>query len=197
MKRKKHIITSNIEHHAVLHTCQYLEKKGYEVTYLPVDEYGQISIEDLKNAIRKDTILISIMYANNEIGTIQPIEAIGQVAKEHNIIFHTDAVQAVGHIPIDVKKMNIDLLSLSGHKLFGPKGIGVLYIRKGIKIRSLLHGGAQERNRRAGTENVPAIVGLAKALELSIEEMETSNKKIIQLRDYLIQGVQEKIPMYV
>lgn len=193
-KKGKHIITSNIEHHAVLHTCQYLEKKGYEVTYLPVDEYGQISIEDLKNAIRKDTILISIMYANNEIGTIQPIEAIGQVAKEHNIIFHTDAVQAVGHIPIDVKKMNIDLLSLSGHKLFGPKGIGVLYIRKGIKIRSLLHGGAQERNRRAGTENVPAIVGLAKALELSIEEMETSNKKIIQLRDYLIQGVQEKIP---
>lgn len=193
-QKGKHIITSAIEHHAVLHTCQYLEKKGYQVTYLPVDEYGQISIQDLKEAIQEDTILITIMYANNEIGTIQPIEAIGKIAKEHNIIFHTDAVQAVGHVPIHVKEMNIDLLSLSGHKLYGPKGIGALYIRKGVRIKPFIHGGAQERNRRAGTENVPAIVGLAKAIELSMKEMEESNHKIIELRDYLIKGIQEAIP---
>lgn len=148
----KHIITSCVEHHAVLHTCEYLETKGYEVTYLPVDEYGMISLEDLKNAIREDTILITIMFANNEIGTIQPIAEIGKIAHEHGILFHTDAVQAVCHVEIDVKAMNIDMLSMSGHKFYGPKGIGALYIRKGIKLNPLIHGGAQERRRRAGTE---------------------------------------------
>lgn len=189
-----HIITSTIEHHAVLHTCEYLGKNGYEITYLPVDSEGRINIEDLKNAIKDTTILITIMFANNEIGTIQPIEEIGKIAKENNILFHTDAVQAIGQVPIDVKAMNIDLLSLSGHKLYGPKGIGALYIKKGVRLRALLHGGAQEKGRRAGTENVPAIVGLGKAIELANVNMEENNKKLIELREYLIDNVLKKIP---
>lgn len=190
----KHIITLSIEHHAVLHTCQYLESKGYDVTYLPVDEYGIVDIDKLKSAIRDDTILITIMAANNEIGSIQPIEEIGKIAHEKGIIFHTDAVQAIGHIPIDVKKMNIDLLSLSGHKLYGPKGIGALYIKKGIKINPLIHGGAQERNRRAGTENVPGIVGLGEALRLMNEDMTEELKHLTYLRDKLIDGILKNIP---
>ena len=189
----KHIITSSIEHHAVLHTCEWVEGQGFEVTYLPVDKYGMVSTEDLKKAIRDDTILISIMLANNEIGTIQPVEKIGKIARENKIYFHTDAVQAIGHIPIDVQKMNIDLLSLSGHKFRGPKGCGALYIRKGIKIETLLHGGAQERKRRAGTENVPAIVGLGKAIELATWEIAESNKTLIEMRERLIEGLL-KIP---
>lgn len=190
----KHIITSSIEHHAVLHTCQYLEKSGYEITYLPVDEYGKINLDDLEKAIRSDTILISIMFANNEIGTLEPIKQIGEIAKKHNIIFHTDAVQAVGHIKIDVKDMNIDMLSLSGHKLYGPKGIGALYVRKGIKLKSYIHGGAQERGLRAGTENVPGIIGLGKAIEIATSEMEQENKKLIKLRDEIIDGILNTIP---
>ena len=189
----KHIITSSIEHHAVLHTCAWLEGQGFEVTYLPVDKYGMVSIEELKKAIRDDTILISIMLANNEIGTIQPVEEIGKIAKENRIYFHTDAVQAISHVPIDVKKMNIDLLSLSGHKFEGPKGCGALYIRKGTKIETLLHGGAQERKRRAGTENVSAIVGLGKAIELATAGIEDSNKTLLELRERLIKGLL-KIP---
>ncbi|WP_048137709.1 MULTISPECIES: cysteine desulfurase NifS [unclassified Methanosarcina] len=184
-----HIITSSIEHHAVLHTCIWLEGQGFEVTYLPVDKYGRVSPEELKNAIRADTILISIMLANNEIGTIQPVEEIGKIARENRIYFHTDAVQAIGHVPIDVKKMNIDLLSLSGHKFEGPKGCGALYIRKGTKIEPLLHGGAQERKRRAGTENVPAIVGLGKAIELAAGEIEETNKTLLEMREHLIKGL--------
>jgi cysteine desulfurase len=181
----KHIITSSIEHHAVLHTCAWLEGQGFEVTYLPVDKYGMVSPEELKKAIREDTILISIMLANNEIGTIQPVEEIGKIAQDNRIYFHTDAVQAIGHVPIDVKKMNIGLLSLSGHKFEGPKGCGALYIRKGTKIQPLLHGGAQERKHRAGTENVPAIVGLGKAIELATAEVEESNKTLLELRERL------------
>jgi len=192
-EKGKHIITSSIEHHAVMHTCAWLEGQGFEVTYLPVDKYGMVSPEELNKAIRDDTILISIMLANNEIGTIQPVEEIGKIAKEKKIYFHTDAVQAIGHVPIDVKKMNIDLLSLSGHKFGGPKGCGALYIRKGIKIENLLHGGAQERKRRAGTENVPAIVGLGKAIELATAESEESNKTLLKLRDRLVEGLL-KIP---
>ncbi len=188
-EKGNHIITCVTEHHAVLHTCQYLEKKGYEVTYLSVDEFGLISLEELENAIRPTTILITIMFANNEIGTIQPVKEIGEIAKKHNVFFHTDAVQAVGNVPIDVKELNIDMLSLSGHKLYGPKGIGVLYIRKGIKIKPFIHGGAQERNRRAGTENVPAIVGLGTAIELAVHEMETVNERIIALREKAIEGI--------
>ena len=184
-----HIITSSIEHHAVLHTCIWLEEQGFEVTYLPVDKYGRVSPEELKNAIRTDTILISIMLANNEIGTIQPVEEIGKIARENRIYFHTDAVQAIGHVPIDVKKMNIDLLSLSGHKFEGPKGCGALYIRKGTKIETLLHGGAQERKRRAGTENVPAIVGLGRAIELAAGEIEETNKTLLEMRELLIKGL--------
>ena len=193
-KKGKHIITTKIEHHAILHTCEYLEERGFEVTYLPVDEYGKISLEELKKAIRNDTILISVMFANNEIGTIQPIAEIGAIAKERGIYFHTDAVQAVGHVKIDVQKMNIDLLSLSGHKLCGPKGIGAIYIRKGINIKPLIHGGAQEKRRRAGTENIAGIVGLGKAIELAEKEMEENTKKLIYLRDKLIQGILEIIP---
>ncbi|AKB78457.1 Cysteine desulfurase [Methanosarcina horonobensis HB-1 = JCM 15518] len=189
----KHIITSSIEHHAVLYACKWLEGQGFEITYLPVDKYGMVSPEDLRNAIRDDTILISLMLANNEIGTIQPVEEIGRIAREKRICFHTDAVQAIGHVPIDVKKMNIDLLSLSGHKFGGPKGCGALYIRKGTKIESLLHGGAQERKRRAGTENVPAIVGLGKAIELAIDELEEENKTLLEMRERLIEGLL-KIP---
>jgi cysteine desulfurase len=189
----KHIITSSIEHHSVLHACEWLEGQKFEVTYLPVDKYGIVSPEELKNAIRDDTILISIMFANNEIGTIQPVEEIGKIARENRIYFHTDAVQAVGHIPIDVNKMNIDLLSLSGHKFQGPKGCGVLYIKTGTKIETLIHGGDQERKRRAGTENVPAIVGLGKAIELATGEIEESNKILFEMRESLIKGL-IKIP---
>lgn len=190
----KHIITSCIEHHAVLHTCEYLETKGYEVTYLPVDEYGMISLDDLKNAIREDTILITIMFANNEIGTIEPIAEIGKIAHEHGILFHTDAVQAVGHIEIDVKAMNIDMLSMSGHKFYGPKGIGALYIKKGIKLNPLIHGGAQERRRRAGTENVPGIVGMGLAIELAVKELPEELPRLTALRDKLINEILEKVP---
>lgn len=190
----KHIITLSIEHHAVLHTCQYLESKGFEVTYLPVNEFGLVEIKELKKAIRDDTILISVMFANNEIGSVQPIKEIGSLAREKGIIFHTDAVQAVGHIPIDVKDMNIDLLSMSAHKFYGPKGIGALYIRKGIKIKPLIHGGAQERNRRAGTENVPGIIGMGLALELITSELSEEENRLIYLRDKLIDGILNNIP---
>jgi len=193
-KNGGHIITSAIEHHAVLHTCQYLESRGYDVTYLPVDEDGLISIEELEKAIRPETFLISIMLANNEIGTIQPVKEIGLLARERKIIFHTDAVQAVGHMPIDVNELNIDMLSMSAHKIYGPKGVGALYVRKGIRLKSFMHGGAQERSRRAGTENVPGVVGLGKAIELITAEMEEENKKLISLRERLIEGLMSAIP---
>ena len=190
----KHIITTSIEHHAVLHTCKYLEKSGFEITYLPVKSNGIIDINDLKKAIRKDTILISIMYANNEIGSIQPIKEIGEIAKENNIYFHTDAVQAIGNIPINLKELNIDLLSLSAHKFHGPKGVGVLYIRKGVKISNMIHGGGQEKNMRAGTENVAGIVGLGKAIELATIDIDKKSKYLITLRERLIKGIMESIP---
>jgi cysteine desulfurase len=190
----KHIITSVIEHPAFLETCKLLEKDGFEVSYIPVDENGFVLIDALKSAIRPDTILISIMFANNEIGTIQPIEEIGEIAKQNNIIFHTDAVQAVGSVPIDVKKLNIDMLSMSGHKFYGPKGVGVLYIKKGIKIQSYITGGHQERGKRAGTENVPGIVGIGKALEIAVSEMESNSQKITKLRDMTIKRIFEEIP---
>jgi len=193
-KKGKHIITTQIEHHAILHTCEYLQQRGFEITYLPVDEYGKIRLEDLKKAIREDTILISVMFANNEIGTIQPIKQIGEIAKEKGIYFHTDAVQAVGHIKIDVKEMNIDLLSLSGHKLCAPKGVGAIYIKKGVTIQPFVHGGAQEKKRRAGTENIAGIVGLGKAIELADKEIEENTKKLVYLRDKLINGILENIP---
>ncbi len=189
----KHIITSKIEHHAVLHTCEYLEKRGFEVTYLNVDENGIIKLEELKRAIRPDTILISIMFANNEIGTIQPIKEIGAIAREHGILFHTDAVQAYCHVPISVDEYQIDMLSASGHKLNGPKGIGFLYIRTGLKTRSFIHGGAQERKRRGGTENVPGIVGLGKAVEMAMGTMEERAEKERELRDYLIDKVMKEV----
>lgn len=189
-----HIITTKIEHHAVLHTCEYLEKQGFEVTYLDVNEEGVIDLEVLKAAIKDTTILISIMYANNEVGTIMPIKEIGAIAKERGIAFHTDAVQAIGQVRIDVKEQNIDALSLSGHKIYGPKGIGVLYIRRGLRITNLIHGGAQERGRRAGTENVPAIVGIAKAMELAYTDFEAKNERIKGLRDKLMNGILETIP---
>ena len=190
----KHIITSKIEHHAILHTAAYLEERGFEVTYLDVDEYGKVNPADVEAAIRPDTILISVMYANNEIGTIQPIKEIGAIAKEHGILFHTDAVQAFGQVPINVDEMNIDMLSSSGHKLNGPKGIGFLYIRKGVKIRSFVHGGAQERKRRAGTENVPGIVGFGKAVELAVASMDDRIRKETELRDYAIARIEKEIP---
>lgn len=193
-QKGKHIITSAIEHHAVLHTCEYLEKHGYEVTYVGVDENGVIKLDELKAAIRPDTILISVMFANNEIGTIQPIKEIGEIAKEHDILFHTDAVQAYAQVPINVDEMHIDMLSASGHKLNGPKGIGFLYIRKGIKIRSFVHGGQQERGRRAGTENIPGIVGLVVAAKRSFSMLEEKMKKEIELRDYLISRIEAEIP---
>lgn len=189
-----HIITTKIEHHAIMHTCEYLEQNGFEVTYLDVDEQGIVKLEELKKAIRPTTILISVMFANNEIGTIQPIKEIGEVAKEHNILFHTDAVQAFGHLDIKVDEYHIDMLSASGHKLNGPKGIGFLYIRKGLKLRSFVHGGAQERKRRAGTENVPGIVGLAKAVEIAMNNMEERVKKEEALRDKLIERVLAEVP---
>ena len=189
-----HIITTKIEHHAVLHTCQWLEKQGFEVTYLNVDEHGLVKLDELKKAIRPTTILISVMFANNEIGTIEPVREIGEIAHENGILFHTDAVQAFGQVPIDVNEYHIDMLSASGHKLNGPKGIGFLYIRKGVKIRSFIHGGAQERKRRAGTENVPGIVGLGKAVERAVGTMKERTEKERELRDYLIDRVQKEIP---
>ncbi len=188
-KKGKHIITSAIEHHAVLHTCEYMEKQGYEVTYLPVDEFGVVSVENVKNAIRPDTALITIMAANNEIGTIQPIAEIGKIAREAGILFHTDAVQAIGAIPVDVKEWNVDMLSLSGHKFHAPKGVGALYIRKGIRISNLIYGGAQERGLRAGTENLPGIVGLGKAIELAVAELPEYAERMTMLRDKLIDGI--------
>lgn len=193
-KQGKHIITSKIEHHAVLHTCEYLEKQGYEVTYLDVDEDGMVKLDELRNAIRPDTILISIMFANNEIGVIEPIREIGEIAKEHGIPFHTDAVQAYGHVPINVDEYNIDMMSASAHKINGPKGIGFLYIRTGVKIRSFIHGGAQERKRRAGTENVPGIVGFGKAAEIAMASMEERSRREEQLRDYLMEKVLAQVP---
>jgi cysteine desulfurase len=190
----KHIITSRIEHHAILHTAAWLEKHGYEVTYLDVDENGVVDLEQLKASIRPDTILISIMAANNEIGTIEPLKEIGAIAHEHGILFHTDAVQAFAHTPINVDEMHIDMLSASGHKIGGPKGIGIMYIRKGVKIRSFIHGGAQERQRRAGTHNVPGIVGMGKAAELSAAHMQESIAYQTKLRDHLISRVMEEIP---
>lgn len=190
----KHIITSKIEHHAILHTCEWLEKHGFEVTYLDVDEKGLVSPDELEKAIRPDTILISIMAANNEIGTIEPLAEIGEIAHKHGILFHTDAVQAFGHIPLDVDAMHIDMLSASGHKINGPKGIGIMYIRKGVKIRSFIHGGAQERQRRAGTHNVPGIVGFGKAAELALANMDERIKYETELRDYLIKRVSSEIP---
>lgn len=189
-----HIITTKIEHHAILHTCKYLENRGYDVTYLDVDENGLVDLNTLEAAIRPDTFLISIMFANNEIGTIEPIKEIGEVAHRHGILFHTDAVQAFGQIPIQVDEMNIDMLSASGHKFNGPKGIGFLYIRKGLKLKSFIHGGQQERGRRAGTENVPGIVGIAKACEIAMAEMEERMKKETELRDYLIERILKEIP---
>lgn len=189
-----HIITTNIEHHAVLHTCRYLESDGFEVTYLPVDKNGLVSPDDVLKAIRPDTILISVMFANNEIGTIQPIGEIGRIAKDKGIIFHTDAVQAVGSVPIDVNELNIDLLSLSAHKFYGPKGVGVLYVRKGVKTTSFIHGGAQERGRRASTENVAGIVGLGEAIKIATENIEENNKKLLSLRDRTIEEVIKAIP---
>ena len=190
----KHIITTKIEHHAILHTEQYLEQRGFEVTYLDVDENGIVKLDQLKAAIRPDTILISVMFANNEIGTIEPIKEIGEIAHEHGIIFHTDAVQAYGQVPIDVDEYHIDMLSASGHKLNGPKGIGFLYIRTGLKLRSFVHGGAQERSRRAGTENVTGIVGLAKAVEIAFATMEERTKKETAMRDHLIDRLLAEVP---
>ena len=189
-----HIITSKIEHHAILHTCEWLEKHGFEITYIDVDENGFLKLDELKKAIRPTTILISVMFANNEIGTIQPIKEIGQIAKEHGILFHTDAVQAYGHVPINVDELNIDMMSASGHKINGPKGIGFLYIRTGVKIRSFIHGGAQERKRRAGTENVTGIVGFGKAAEIAAANMAERSKYESELRDYLMDRVMAEIP---
>lgn len=193
-KKGNHIITSAVEHHAVLHTCQDLEKQGFEVTYLPVDKYGMVSPDDVKTAIKDTTIMISIMFANNEIGTIMPIAAIGKIAKEAGVVFHTDAVQAVGNVEIDVKAMNIDMLSLTAHKFHGPKGCGALYVRQGIKLMSFITGGAQERLRRAGTENVPGIVGLGKAIELATANIKEKQEKLIALRDRYIKKVLETVP---
>ncbi|NLJ98487.1 MAG: cysteine desulfurase NifS [Tissierellia bacterium] len=192
-EKGNHIITSKIEHHGILHTCEYLEKQGFEITYLDVDEYGVIDLNQLKESITEKTILISIMFANNEIGTIQPIKEIGKIAKENGVYFHTDAVQAIGHIKIDVDELNIDMLSMAAHKFYGPKGIGALYIRQGVKIDSLITGGAQERNRRAGTENVPGIVGMGKAIELAYENLDEKNEKLIYLREKLIKGIFDNI----
>jgi cysteine desulfurase len=193
-KRGNHIITTQIEHHAVIHSCRFLEKEGFEVTYLPVDQYGLVNPVDLEKSITDKTILISVMYANNEIGTIEPVGELGAIARKHKVYFHTDAVQAIGNIPIDVKSQNIDLLSLSAHKFYGPKGVGALYIRKGVRIENLIHGGGQEHKHRAGTENSAGIVGLGKAIELAIADIPGHNEKIRAMRDRLINGVMEKIP---
>lgn len=191
----KHIITSQVEHHAVLEVCEWLEKMGFEVTYLPVDEYGSVKVEDLKKAIREDTILVSIMFGNNEVGTIQPIEEIGKICREKGIIFHVDGVQAVGHIPVNVKELNIDMLTISAHKMYGPKGVGALYIRKGLKPTPLIHGGGQERGLRSGTENVAGIVGLGAAAKLALKRLESGDEeRIKKLRDKLIDEVLRRIP---
>lgn len=190
----KHMITTKIEHHAVLHTCEYLEKKGVEVTYLDVDADGRISLEQLEQAIRPDTFLISIMFANNEIGTIEPVREIGAIAKKHGVLFHTDAVQAFGHVPVQVDELNIDMLSASAHKFHGPKGVGFFYMRNSVKLGAYLHGGAQERSRRAGTSNVPGIVGMAKAAQLAVDGMEEHSKKIAAVRDHLIERVLAEVP---
>lgn len=190
-KRGRHIITSKIEHHAVLEPCEWLEKQGFQVTYLPVDEYGIVSPESLENAIRDDTILVSIMHANNEIGTIEPIQELGRIAREHGAYFHTDAVQSYGKIPIDVHAMNIDLLSMSAHKLYGPKGVGALYVRNGVRMEPLLHGGGHEFRKRSGTENVPGIVGFGKAAEIASKEMPSEARRLVKLRDRLIKGALE------
>lgn len=192
--RGRHIITTAIEHHAVLHSAKFLEKQGFAITYLPVDKKGFIKISDLKKAIRKDTILISAMFANNEIGTIEPIAEIGKIAKQRGVYFHTDAVQAIGHIPMDVKKMNIDLLSLSAHKFHGPKGVGCLYIRKGVEIEPFIHGGGQEKRMRAGTENTAGIVGLGEAIEIANRNMKKNNKRAKELRDMALKGIIAKVP---
>ena len=194
MKKGNHIITTKIEHHAVLHTCEFLEKFGFEVTYLDVNEEGFVDLKQLEEAITDKTILVSIMFANNEIGTIQPIKEIGALCREKKVLFHPDAVQAVGSVPVDVKEMNIDLLSLAGHKLYGPKGIGALYIRRGVRIDNLIHGGGQERGRRAGTENIPGVVGLGKAIEIATENIEENRARLTVLRDKLIDGILERIP---
>ena len=193
-QRGNHIITSKIEHPAVLETCKQLEKEGFEVSYIGVDEKGIVNLEELKNSIKETTTLITIMFANNEIGTIEPIKKIGEIAKENNIIFHTDAVQAVGSVKIDVKEMNIDSLSLSGHKFYGPKGIGALYVKKSVRFQKFVNGGHQEKNKRAGTENVPGIVGLGKAIEVAYSNLEEHNKKIKELRDYYVEEVKKRIP---
>ena len=193
-KKGNHIITSKIEHPAVLETCKQLEKEGFEVSYIGVDENGFIKLDELEKAIKPTTTLITVMFANNEIGTIQPIKEIGEIARKHDIIFHTDAVQAVGSVKIDVKDLNIDSLSLSGHKFYGPKGIGALYVRKGVQFQKFINGGHQERNKRAGTENVAGIVGLGKAIELAYENLEEHNKKIKELRDYYVEQIVKKVP---
>ena len=193
-EKGKHIITSKIEHHAILHTCEYLERQGYEVTYLDVDENGIVSPESVENAIRPDTILISIMFANNEIGTIEPIGEIGEIASKHGILFHTDAVQAFGHVPVNVDELHIDMLSASAHKFHGPKGIGFLYLREGVKIGTLIHGGAQERSRRAGTHNVPGIIGMAAAATIAARDMEKNIAKETQVRDYAIDRILKEVP---
>ena len=184
-----HIITTKIEHHAVLETCETLEKEGFRVTYLPVDKDGNISLQELENSITSNTILISVMFANNEVGTIEPVEEIGKIAKKYGVIFHTDSVQAVGNIPIDVNKMNIDSLSMSAHKFYGPKGVGALYVREGVNFKKILNGGHQEKDKRAGTENVAGIVGLGKAIELSCKNLENYSKKLVELREYLLEQV--------
>ena len=193
-KKGRHIITSSIEHHAVLHTCEFLRKQGFDISYVPVDSDGIVHPEEVEKLIRDDTILISIMAANNEIGTVQPIREIGAIARKREIPFHTDAVQAIGNLKIDVNEMNIDMLSLSAHKFYGPKGVGVLYIKKGKKPSAFIHGGGQERKNRAGTENVAGIVGLGKAIELAYENLDDYNRKLIELRDATIRKVIEKIP---
>ena len=194
MNKGNHIITTAIEHPAIINSCKFLEKHGFEVTFIGVDENGQVRLDELENTIKDNTILISVMFANNEIGTIQPIKEIAEIAKKHNVYFHTDAVQAVGSLRIDVKELGVDMLSMSGHKFYGPKGIGALYIKKGTKIDSLIHGGGQEQGKRAGTENVPAIVGMGKAIELAYENFDENTNRIIELREKLINGVLNNIP---
>ena len=193
-KRGDHIVTTAIEHHAVLHTCEWLEKQGFSVTYLPVDEFGRVDPGEVEEAITGRTILVSVMTANNEIGTIQPVARIGKIAHDHDVLFHTDAVQAIGAVPIDVEGMNIDLLSLSGHKFYGPKGTGALYVRRGTRLENLVHGGGQERGRRAGTENVPGIVGLGRAIEVATADIEGHNRRLAAMRDRLIREVLSTIP---
>ncbi|MEF9987647.1 MAG: aminotransferase class V-fold PLP-dependent enzyme, partial [Christensenella sp.] len=189
----KHLITTAVEHHAIMDTAAYLQKQGYDVTFLPVDEYGMVSASEVRAAIREDTVLVSVVYANNEVGTINPIAEIGKVTREAGVLLHTDAVQAAGHLPLDVQADNVDLLSISAHKFYGPKGIGMLYVRNGVKIERFMHGGAQERRKRAGTENVPEIIGLAKAFTIATEQLEETNRRLTELRDYMISEIMHKI----